>query len=279
VATVHVGLGGLPSRDSPEASVDQLVRRAYDACEIDFGDGFWMDWEFARRLGEVARQAAIRLSVHAPLAGFMGHVERGGPKHQMAVGMLDHTAGLAQACGAAPVVMHPGFLLGRTREAAIDAVVQQLTELGQRLASKGRLVPFGIEVMGRVQELGTLDDVLAISSKFDWVRPVPDFAHMHATSDGAFTTVERFAAPLESVDHALPPDVPFHIHFSDVSYANRNEKAHIPYGQGTLRAEPLAEALARFSRPATVISESPDEASHEAIRAILARPSLQPQTS
>src|SRR5438477_8110643 len=238
-----------------------------------------MDWDFARRLGELARQAAIRLSVHAPLASFMGRVERGGRKTQMAFGMLDHTAGLAQACGAAPAEIHPDFLLDRTREVATDAVVQQLTELGQRLESKGRLVPFGIEVMGRVQELGTLDDVIAISSKFEWVRPVPDFAHMHATSDGAFTTVERFAAALESVDRALPPDVPFHMHFSDVSYANRNEKSHIPYGQGNLRAEPLAEALARFSRPATVISESPDDASHQAIRAILARPSLQPQTS
>jgi deoxyribonuclease-4 len=249
--------------------MQQLVDRGYDACEIDFGDGLWMKWDFARRLGEVARQAAIRLSVHAPLAAFLGHVERGGRKHQMAVGMLDHTAGLAQACGAGPVVIHPGFLLGRTREAAIDAVVDQLSELGARLAAKGRLVPFGIEVMGRVQELGSLDDVLAIASRLDWVRPVPDFAHMHATSDGAFTTVERFAAALEAVDRALPPDAPFHIHFSDVSYANRNEKQHVPYGEGTLRAEPLAEALARFSRPATVISESPDEVSNQAIRAIL----------
>src|SRR5439155_14906039 len=234
VATTHVGPGGLPSRESTEGSVEQLVRGGYDACEIDFGDGFWMDRDFARRLGEVARQAAIRLSVHAPLAGFMGHTERGGRKHQMAVGMIDHTAGLAQACGAAPVVIHPGFLLGRTREAAIDAVVEQLTELGARLAAKGRLVPFGIEVMGRVQELGSLDDVLAISSRVDWVRPVPDFAHMHATSDGGFITVERFAAALEAVDRALPLAVPFHIHFSDVSYANRNEKAHLPYGEGTL---------------------------------------------
>src|SRR5438309_11899397 len=200
MATVHVGLGGLPSRDSPEASVEHLVRGGYDACEIDCGDGFWMNWDFARRLGEVARQAAIRLSVHAPLAGFMGHAERGGRKHQMAVGMLDHSAGIAQACGAAPVVIHPGFLLGRARETAIDAVLEQLSELGVRLATKGRLVPFGIEVMGRVQELGSLDDVLAISSPLDWVRPVPDFAHMHATSDGAFTTGELFAAALAAVD-------------------------------------------------------------------------------
>jgi endonuclease IV len=71
------------------------------------------------------------------------------------------------------------------------------------------------------------------------------------------------------VDRALPPDAPFHIHFSDVSYANRNEKAHVPYGQGTLRAEPLAEALARFSRAGTVITEAPDEGSNQAIRTVL----------
>jgi deoxyribonuclease-4 len=269
VTTIRVGPGGLPSRNDPGASIEQLVERGYTACEIDFGDGFWMDWDFARRLGEAAREADVRLSIHAPLAGFMGHAERGGRKHHMAVGMLDHTAGLAQACGAAPVVIHPGFLLGRTREAAIDAVVGQLTELGARLAAKDRGVPFGIEVMGRVQELGSLDDVLAIASRVDWVRPVPDFAHLHATSDGAFTTVERFSASLEAVDRALPADTPFHIHFSDVSYVNRNERAHVPYGEGTLRAEPLAEALARFSRAATVISESPDEPSNQAIRAIL----------
>lgn len=250
-------------------SIERLVNDGFDACEIDFGDGFWMDWDFARRLGEAAREAEVHLSIHAPLAGFMGHADRGGRKHQMAIGMLDHTAGLAKACGAAPIVIHPGFLLGRTREAAIDAVVEQLTTLGSRLGAKDRLLPFGIEVMGRAQELGSLDDVLAIASRVDWVRPVPDFAHLHATSDGAFTTVERFSATLEAVDRALPPDAPFHIHFSDVSYVNRNERAHVPYGQGTLRAEPLAEALAGFGRPATVISESPDGASNQTIRAIL----------
>jgi endonuclease IV len=66
----------------------------------------------------------------------------------------------------------------------------------------------------------------------------------------------------------MGPGAPFHIHFSDISYANRNEKSHLPYGKGTLRAEPLAQELARLDRPATVISESPDEASSQAIRAI-----------
>ena len=123
--------------------------------------------------------------------------------------------------------------------------------------------------MGRVRELGSLEDVVEISGRLGWVRPVLDFAHMHATSDGGFTSREPFTAALAQVDAVLEEGAPFHIHFSDIQFANRNETKHLPYGEGTLRAEPLAEALARFARAATVISEAPDADSTEAIRAAL----------
>ena len=187
----------------------------------------------------------------------------------MALGMLDHTAGLAKAAGADVIVFHPGFLLGRERERAIADVVDQLGDLRARLDAKDRLVPFGIEVMGRVRDLGTIDDVLAIASQVDFVRPVLDFAHMHATSDGAYTDVDAFASALEATDAVIEPGVPFHIHFSDIAYANRNETKHLPYGEGTLRVEPLRDALTRFERPATVISESPDDASTQTIGTVL----------
>jgi deoxyribonuclease-4 len=166
-------------------------------------------------------------------------------------------------------VIHPGFLLGRERAEALDAVVVQLGELRTRLESKGRAVRFGVEVMGRVRELGSLDDVLTISSRLPWVQPVLDFAHLHAVSDGAFTDAEKFEEVLAAAEQVMEAEIPFHIHFSDISFANRNEKAHVPYGEGTLRAEPLADALARFDRPATVIGESPDEPSNQTIRAVL----------
>jgi deoxyribonuclease-4 len=265
---LHYGPARVPSRDSPQAAVEALLERDLSACEIDFEGRFWMDYAFAEEFGELAKQHDIALSVHAPIAGFMGHVERG-KKLNMAVGMLDHSAGIAKAAGAEVVVFHPGFLLKRTREEAIDSVVEQLGELRERLAGKGRDVPFGIEVMGRVRELGSIDDVVEISARLDWVRPVIDFAHMHATTDGAFTDVEPFAAALAQADAVIPAGAPFHIHFSDIQFANRNETKHLPYGEGTLRAEPLRDALARFERPATVISESPTPESTAAIKAIL----------
>jgi len=265
---LHFGPARVPSRESPDAAIAILQELGWTACEIDFEGKFWMDYPWAERFGELARDAGVVLSIHAPIAGFMGHAERG-KKLNMAVGMLDHSAGVAKACGAELVVFHPGYLLGRTREDAIDSVVEQLGELRARLEKKDRAVTFGIEVMGRVRELGTVDDVLAIAARLGWVRPVLDFAHMHATSDGAFTRTELFVDVLEQADAVIEPGAPFHIHFSDIAYANRNETRHLPYGEGTLRAEPLGDALARFDRPATVISESPDVESDQAIYAAL----------
>jgi deoxyribonuclease-4 len=268
VAKVRFGPARVPSRRSPGEAIRTLKQRGFTACEIDFEGGFWMDYPWATRFGELAREAKIVLSVHAPIAGFMGHLERD-KKQRMAVGMLDHSAGIAGAAGAELVVFHPGFLLGRDRKATIASVCEQLAEFRERLEGKDRAVPFGVEVMGRVNDFGSLDDVIAIAGRCGWVRPVLDFAHMHATSDGAFTDVEPFAAALEAADGVLEPKAPFHIHFSDIAFANRNETKHLPYGEGTLRADPLRKALRRFKRPATVISESPDLRSTQAIRAAL----------
>ena len=265
---IRLGPSGLPAAPSFEEAAATLASRGYRACEIGFAGGFWLDYDAAPMLHAALAAEDILLSVHAPLAAFMGHVERE-KKFKMALGMLDHTAGLAKAAGAELIVFHPGFLLGRERDRAIADVVDQLGDLRARLEAKDRLVPFGIEVMGRVRDLGTLDDVLAIASQVDFVRPVLDFAHMHATSDGAYTDVDSFASALEAADEVIEPGAPFHIHFSDIAYANRNETKHLPYGEGTLRVEPLRDALERFDRPATVISESPDEASTQTIGTVL----------
>src|SRR5438552_6709486 len=265
---IRFGPADLPTAESFEAAFAALAGEGYRACEFGFIGGFWLDYDSAPLLGDAAAAAAVTLSVHAPLAAFMGHADRG-KKFKMALGMLDHTAGLAKACGAQLIVFHPGFLLGREREQTIADVADQLGDLRDRLEAKDRLVPFGVEVMGRGRDFGTIDDVLAIAAQVDFVRPVLDFAHMHATSDGAFLEAAAFADALAGADAVLEPGVPFHIHFSDIQFANRNETKHLPYGEGTLRAEPLRDALARFERPATVISESPDAASTQAIGAVL----------
>ena len=122
---IRYGPSGLPEAPTFEESFAALSADGYRACEIGFVSGFWLDYETAPLFAAAAAAADVYLSVHAPLAAFMGHADRG-KKFKMALGMLDHTAGLAQACGARLIVFHPGFLLGREREQAIADVVDQL---------------------------------------------------------------------------------------------------------------------------------------------------------
>ena len=240
---IRVGPDGSPSRESPETAVDLLVSRGYTACELDFEGGFWLEPDGAQCFGQLAAAADIALSIHAPIPAFLGHLDRT-QKYQRALGMLDHTANLARLSGAVLVVIHPGFLLGRPREEALRAVADQLAGLRERLEKKDRLVPFGVELMGRVRDLGSAEDILWLTERLpDWIRPVIDFAHLHAVTDGALTDADAFATSWPPSTTATP-EAPFHIHFSDIAFANRNETKHLPYGEGSLRAEPLGEALA-----------------------------------
>jgi len=158
-----VGPARCPSRESPELAIEILLERGYDACELDLESGFWLDYPWAERLGELARDADIGLSVHAPLFAFPGHPDQ--KKSKMALGALDRSAGIAAAAGAEVVVIHPGFWLGRERKQTLDDVAGWLQTLRTRLEEKNRLVPFGIEVMGRVSELGSIDDVLDLAAR------------------------------------------------------------------------------------------------------------------
>jgi sugar phosphate isomerase/epimerase len=96
---IRVGLPRVPSRESPELAVADVLAAGFTACEIDLAGGFWLDKEFAAGLGAAATDQGVTLTVHAPIPAFLGHVDRGA-KLKRALGMLDHSAGLAILAGA-----------------------------------------------------------------------------------------------------------------------------------------------------------------------------------
>ncbi len=200
---IRVGPARVPSRETPEAAVEVLLERGYDACEIDFESGFWMDYPWAERFGELARDNDVALSVHAPLFGWVGHLETSGRKWSSALGALDRSAGIAAATGAEVVVFHPGFLLGRTREDSIDAVVEQLALVRERLEGKDRAVPFGIEVMGRVRTSASCSTTASIESSRLRPSRKPGWKTTTSAPDAVAIPALRSSAP-RADDHLRP---------------------------------------------------------------------------
>src|SRR5256884_5173233 len=132
MGALRFGPARVPSRESPEEAIALLQERGYTACEIDFEGKFWMEYPWAEKFGQLARDAGIVLSVHAPIAGFMGHAERG-KKLNMAVGMVHHSAGVPKAAGPEAAVFHPGYRPRPHRQAPIDVLPQPSRQLDHPL--------------------------------------------------------------------------------------------------------------------------------------------------
>ena len=205
----------------------------------------------------VAPRAALRLD-GAP---------RADKKPKMAIGVLDRSAGIATAAGAAPVVIHPGYFLGRTREESIADVVEASWRSGRAARGQGTARPVrrrGDGPRGRAR-LGRGRVAIAAAV------PGPARARLRAHARDQRRRLPRggrVRRRARARGALLGPDEPFHIHFSDIQYANRNETKHLPYGDGTLRAEPLREALDRFDGRRRSSPRRPTRR-RQAIRAIL----------
>ncbi len=76
MARIRVGVARVPDRESPDRAIELVVQAGYDACEIDFEGGFWMDYPWAERAGR-GRPGARRRALGARTALRVGRPPRG----------------------------------------------------------------------------------------------------------------------------------------------------------------------------------------------------------
>ncbi len=222
----------------------------------------------ARKLGEVARENGVALSIHAPYyitLGTTDHVLREKTKMHLLKSMQ-----VAQWMGASPVVFHPGTGGGKDRAGTMARAKELLREILAGADEKGlgniRVAP---ETAGKPAQLGSLEEVLEFCILDPRVVPAVDFAHIHAAGQGALKTVEDFAAVLELVESRLGKSAVqrLHIHFSPIEFTRAGEKRHrttLEDGFGP-DFNLLAQLLVERKLTPTIICESYDRQVEDAL--------------
>lgn len=261
---VRFGPAGNPNSfygEGHKSSLDMpgwLNERGLNAYEYQCGRGVNIGEETARRLGQLAREYDIRLSIHAPY--YINLASDDPVLREKSVNHLMKSLAAARWMEAGVVVFHPGSVKG-DRTASMKRAKQLLGEvLGQARAEGLDGICLAPETMGKRSLLGSLDEVLELCSLDPGVIPTLDFGHLHAESLGGFGLEEAFSGVLDKVEAALGREAikNLHIHFSPVEYSNAGEKRHRTtrdegYGPDfTLLARQLAARSAGF----TVICES-----------------------
>ena len=232
-----------------------------DCYEYQCGKGVHVGEETARKVGENARAAGISLSLHAPY--FINLANPDQTSLEKTIGYIVAGCQVADWMGAGRVVIHSGALMKRTRREALDIARKSLAQVVAVCDSLGfghiALCP---ETMGKINQLGDLDEVLQLCTLDERLVPCIDFGHLYARSLGADDGLEACVRMLDRVGQVLGAEraANFHSHFSHIEFTPKGgEKCHRTFaddgGYGPSWA-PLAAEIARRGWSPTFICES-----------------------
>ncbi len=215
--------------------------------------GIAKDYQMLREIGELARDLDIQLSLHAPYyMDILGPTERS----DRSMDNLRLAGLVAQGLGATVLATNIGLYDALSREQGLEVLVKRIKELQEWFKRQKIVLAVGLEVAGKQQVCGPLEDIIAVCKRLTGVIPVINFAHHHSRESGVLKRPEDFKELFDGVAAALKSDT-FYTHFSGVEHEGGNEKRYTPIKKGDLRFEPLAEYLLETEYAVTIASDSP----------------------
>ncbi len=261
MTTLRFGISHLPPDGGDDAVfLDDLVAQGHRALELPFTSGFPWKEKRCETFGALAAERDIRLSVHAPYFVSLTIPEE--DRGKQSVNAMEHTMKLGRWLGAHVIVVHFGATYDEDPAVLMDRIRSRIDVVAPKIESMG--VGLGLETSGKKSAFGSIGDIAVLASEYGFVRPVIDWAHVHAMTGGALTSEDAFRSVLGFVAESFPAWMitPLQTQFSDNHFSDAGEIRHVAYGEGTLRVVPLVDAAEAAGMPMVLISEARDMKSH-----------------
>lgn len=239
---------------------EYIKKMGINAYEYQCGRGVRVNQEQAVKLKENANAMGVRLSLHSPYYISLSSLEE--DKRENSISYILQSAQAARLIGADRVVVHSGSCSKISRAAALelakDTIKKAVNELKRNDLYDIRLCP---ETMGKVNQLGTLEEVIELCKVDESLIPCIDFGHLNARTFGGLKTLEDFEYIFKTMKNELGEErmKSFHSHFSKIEYTeNGGEKRHLTFADEVYgpNFDPVAELILKYGCSPVIICES-----------------------
>ena len=237
-----------------------------DAYEFEAGNGLNAGEATLQKIGDAAREHGILMSFHTPyFISLSGTVPE---KRLKSIDYISRSLRASELLGADTIVIHAGSAAKISRD---EAMYLASDTLYKNLEVNGETdIRMGIETMGKINQLGTLEEVIELCKISPKYHPVVDFGHLNARNiGGAFPDVNSYRAIFDKIATALGDEYAYnlHCHFSKIEYTNAGEKRHLTFNDTIYGPdfEPLAEAIIKEGVCPRIISESDGTQAEDAL--------------
>lgn len=247
-------------------SPEWLKRQGLDAFEYEAGNGISAGEGTLRAIGDKAREHGIRMSLHTPYFISLSGTEE--EKRLKSVDYIQRSLWAAELLGADTIVIHSGSAAKITREEAMSLSKDTLSRVAEAVGDS--MIRLGIETMGKVNQLGTLEEAIEQCRVAPIYAPVVDFGHLNARNiGGAFPNADSYRRVFDEIGSSLGDEVAKHLHchFSKIEYTKAGEKKHLTFADEVYGPafEPLAEAIVREGVAPRIICESAGTQAEDAL--------------
>ena len=237
-----------------------------DAYEYEAGNGLSASSAMLAEIGKAARANAIKMSYHTPYyISLSGVIEE---KRLNSIRYIRESLDAARLLGADTIVVHSGSAAKITRDEAMRLATDTLTKTLESVDTYG--IKIGLETMGKVNQLGTLDEVIALCKIDTIFVPVVDFGHLNARDlGGVFKTADDYLRVFDKISSSLGGNVAqnLHCHFSKIEWTSSGEKRHLTFDDLVYGPDyiPLIDAITSHGLTPTLICESAGTQSDDAL--------------
>ena len=254
--------GGKSTLDAPA----WLESIGLDAYEYEAGNGIAASPQMLSAIGKRAKEHGIKMSFHTPYFISLSGIEE--EKRLKSIKYIADSLDAAKLLGAKTIVVHTGSAAKISRDEAMRLAADTLIKTLENVDTYG--IKIGLETMGKVNQLGTLSEVLELCRIDKAFVPVVDFGHMNAREQGGvFTSADDYMRVFDKIDRAMGAEVAtnLHCHFSKIEWTGAGEKKHLTFSDNVYGPdfEPLIEAIVKNSLTPTLISESAGTQSDDAL--------------
>jgi deoxyribonuclease-4 len=230
-----------------------------DAYEYSCTKGVNVGEATAREIGQQAQNNNIFMSIHAPYYINMSSEEE--DKRENSKRYILETLRVAKWMGAKRIVVHTGSCSKMERETALGLALKILGETLELSDSAGygdvHICP---EVLGKHNQLGTIEEVMEMCKLDERIIPTIDFGHVHARGLGRLNSEEDFAAVIDIIENSIGKEraKKIHCHFSRIEFSKGGEKRHWNFSDKQFgpEFEHLAPILVKRKMEPVIICES-----------------------
>lgn len=242
----------------PEDLPEYLKLLGLNGYEVECGRGVRIS-EAAKALPKIAEENGIYITLHAPYFISLSSVEE--EKRLNSVNYILESARAAKLVGARKIVVHSGSCSKISRAEACHFAKQTLKNAQIALDENGLSdIIICPETMGKINQLGTLEEVLELCGVDERFLPTVDFGHLNARTLGGIKTRDDYAKMFDLIENELGRErlSNMHIHFSKIEYTKGGEKKHLTFTDDIYgpQYEPLIDEIHKRGLEPSIICES-----------------------